>query len=151
MDLPKRIGRIRTTNALAELLELDGIDRFVGKLDYDAIDLAGKIKVASAGEGYEEKEREIPELIFDVIKKHSMPFTRFVRRTYFEEDAWLVSIEHREGEWLLDHDHDVCSALESGEILPALIDEMKSHHFVKIHVPDVFVRTLSLPMIGTIH
>jgi hypothetical protein len=118
--------------------------------DFDSIDMLARLR-SDESEKYEEKEKEIPELIFEVIKKNSSPLTKFVKRSFIEEDAWFVSVECREGEHLLDKGHDVLTADRSGDLVPALIEEDSSEHFVKIHVPRIFVRTLSLPMIKGQH
>jgi hypothetical protein len=118
--------------------------------DFDSIDILARLRLDET-EKYDEKEGEIPELIFEVIKKHSSPRTKFVKRSFIEGDAWLVSVECREGEHLLDHGLEILSGSKSGEIVPALIEEGVSEHFVNIHVPKVFVRTVSLPRMTGSH
>jgi hypothetical protein len=141
MDIRKG-WRISSTNSLAKLLDFP---ERLAMADFDSIDILARLR-ADETEKYEEKEKEIPELIFEVIKKNSSPLTKFVKRSFIEEDAWLVSVECREGEHLLDHGQEVYSGSKSGQIVPALIEEGVSEHFVKIHVPRIFVRTVSLPM-----
>jgi hypothetical protein len=146
MQLPK-INRIRTTNPLAEILERNA----AMDADFDAIDAISRLKRFDA-EAYEDTEKDIPELIYDILKKEAKPFTRLVKRSYVEEDAWLVRIDCSEGEHLSDHGHEVFSWDGKSEMIPALIeDEPVAMHFVKIHVPRIFVRTLSLPMIEGQH
>ena len=141
MQLPK-MNRIRTTNPIADILQRGlALDA-----DFERIDAISRIR-ASDSESYEEKEKEIPELILEVLRKRAMPSTKLVGRGYMEQDSWLVRIECSEGEQLSDHGHEVLSG-DGKCMVPALIeDETVSMHFVRIRVPRIFVRTVSLPMI----
>ena len=133
MQLPEslRTKRIKTTNTLVNMLECVEPINFANNLN--DIDILSGIKADWDVEKYEEKEKEIPELIYDILKKESTTFTKLVKRDYFEEDAWLVTINNKEFDYLSDAGHE-------------LVDDIPP--FVKIHVPKIFVRTLALPMIG---
>jgi hypothetical protein len=141
--------KIRTSDPLAALLCDAGADSWIA---LDAIEEIGKLRIFQDDEGYEEKEKEIPDLIYGVLKEESNPSTRLVKRTFFEDDAWMVSVECREGDVLSGRGHEVFTSSRSGEMVPALLEEGDAAaHFVKIHVPRIFVRTLSLPMIARCH
>lgn len=146
MQLPK-MNRIRTTNPLAEILERNG--RI--EADFDSIDAISRLRSFDC-ESYEEREKDIPELIYEVLREESRPSTRLVKRSYIEEGAWLVRVQCAEGEHLSDHGHEILSRDREGGIVPALIEgESVSMHLIKIHVPRIFIRTLSLPMISGEH
>ncbi len=133
MQLPEslRPKKIKTTNTLANMLESVEPINFANNLD--DIETISGFKADWDVEKYEKREKEIPELLFQVLKKESNTFTKLVKRDYFEEDAWLVTINNKEFDCLSNFDHEV-------------VDDVPP--FVKIHVPKVFVRTLALPMIG---
>ncbi len=130
-----RDKRIRTTNSLINALSTLTPANFAN--NFDGIEVLSSLKADWDVEKYEEKEKEIPELIYEVLKKDSNTFTKLVKRDYFEEDAWLVSVESRESEKLEDNGHEILSDFKN--------------QFVKIHIPKIFVRTLSLPMIDRNH
>ncbi|MEW6722626.1 MAG: hypothetical protein AB1324_05170 [Candidatus Micrarchaeota archaeon] len=141
--------RIRTSDPLAALLS--DVNAWKA-MSPDAIDGIGRLRIYQDDEGYEEKERGIPELIYSILRKESGPSTRLMKRTFFEDDAWMVSVECREGEALSDRGHEIFTSSRSGEMMPALFEEGDAAaHFVRIHVPRIFVRTLSLPMIARAH
>lgn len=133
MQLPEslRPKKIKTTNTLANMLESVEPINFANNLN--DIETISGFKADWDVEKYEKREKEIPELLFQVLKKESNTFTKLVKRDYFEEDAWLVTINNKEFDCLSNFDHEV-------------VDDVPP--FVKIHVPKVFVRTLALPMIG---
>ncbi len=143
---PPDLPRIRTTNALAQILR--SCDP--AALEAEGIDIASGLKRKADYEEYEEKEKDIPELICELLERGD-PFSRLTKRCFFEDDAWLVRIGCDEGLSLHEHGHEVFSSSLSGGILPLLCEEGVSMHFVKIRVPKVFVRTLSLPMIHERH
>lgn len=126
-----RPKKIKTTNTLANMLESVEPINFANNLD--DIETISGFKADWDVEKYEKKEKEIPELLFQVLKKESTTFTKLVKRDYFEEDAWLVTINNKEFDCLSNFDHEV-------------VDDVPP--YVKIHVPKIFVRTLALPMIG---
>ncbi|MBS3067957.1 hypothetical protein J4450_04600 [Candidatus Micrarchaeota archaeon] len=133
MQLPESPIRkkIKTTNTLANMLESVEPINFANNLN--DIDTISSFKADWDVEKYEKKEKEIPELLYHILKKESNTFTKLVKRDYFEEDAWLVTINNKEFDYLSDFGHD-------------LVEDIPP--FVKIHVPKIFVRTLALPMIG---
>ncbi len=144
---PPSLPRIRTTNALAQLLASPPIR----PIPPDEIEMASALKRRADYGEYEEKEKDIPELICDVLRKGD-PFRRLTKRCFFEDDAWLVRVGCGEGESLHDHGHEVFTSSSGGEVVPALSEgKGVSMHFVKIRVPEVFVRTLSLPMLQERH
>jgi hypothetical protein len=140
-----QMRRIRTTNPLASLLEGGKAD-----MDFDSMDVLARLRVDET-EKYGDKEKEIPRLIRNVLEKESGPGTRLIKRTFLEEDAWLVSVECREGLALSDNGHEVFTSSRSGEMVPAILEDGAAGHFVKIRVPAIFVRTLCLPMIAGNH
>ncbi len=143
---PPDLPRIRTTNALAQLLSSMSTPP-----PAEEIEMAAMLRRPAGYEEYEEREKDIPELICGVLEKAD-PFGRLTKRCFFEDDAWLVRIGCEEGESLHEHGHEVYSSSSSGELVPALREGSGvSMHFVKIRVPRVFVRTLSLPMIDRRH
>jgi hypothetical protein len=145
VDLPK--GKIQTTNAMINALKsIEDAASLLKNADFPA-----NLRIFPDFEKYEQKEKEIPFLIYDVLKKESDSFTKLVRRNYFEEDAWLVSVECRECESLEDKGHEVYSCLKSGRMVDFLTEESGVVHFVKIRAPKVFVKTLSMPMIARSH
>ncbi|HLD59585.1 MAG TPA: hypothetical protein VI912_01215 [Candidatus Bilamarchaeaceae archaeon] len=95
----------------------------------EAIDIPN-LKVEWDIEKYEDKENSIPDILYKILKDESHPFSKLKKRTYYEEDAWFVSINSKECESLEEEGHDIFES------------------FVKIRVPKVFVRALSLPMIN---
>ncbi|HSB47630.1 MAG TPA: hypothetical protein VLD37_06465 [Candidatus Bilamarchaeum sp.] len=145
MDI-REMRRISGTNPLARMLERP---ETIGNADFDSLDMLARLRVDDTRD-YEEREKDIPGLILEVMEKNSSPLTRFVRRGFIEDDAWLVRIGCREGEALLESGKEVLSS-SAGDIVPALIEEGSPVHFVKIHVPRIFVRTLSLPMMESAH
>lgn len=148
MSFQKKLGKIQTTNPLASILNSFDSERMPEEMD--ALDVLGRIRLFGYEDRYEEKE--IPELIYDILKRESAPLTRLVKRSYVEDGGWLVRVECKEGEYLEDRGHEIYSSSESGELLPALVEqENVAMHFIKIRVPKIFVKTLSLPMIAGNH
>jgi len=124
--------KVQTTNAIANVL--DAVELRYFSTDTSSIDVLAALKAMPDWDQYEEKEKEIPKLIYDVLKRESQAFTRLVTRSYWEENGWLVRVECKEGEYLADHGHEIT------------IDAFRP--FVRIHVPRIFIRTLALPMIA---
>ena len=134
LELPCNIEKkkIQTTSLIANALNNLDLDQIINDLP----DVLG-IKISKDFEQYEDKECDIPNIIYDIIKRESTTSTKFVKRSYIETDAWLVSIEQRESECLDDNGYDVYTS--------------ETENFVKIHAPKIFVKTLSLPMIYRNH
>ena len=146
--MPFQKKTIQSTNPIALILnslDLETLCREEKRMD--ALDVLARAKIYENTEKYEEKEGEIPKIIYEVLRKESMPFTKLLKRTYIEEDAWLVRVECKEGEYLEDHGQEVYSSDSDGDLIPALLEENVSMHFIKIHVPKIFVSTIALPMI----
>lgn len=143
MPAPADLRKVRTTNALAELLLRGG----AAGLAASEIEEAASLKVCADPDGYEEKEKGIPELIREVLEEECGPFTRLAKRCFFEDDAWLVRVGCREGERLCDHGHEVLTRTVGGGLLPAMVEGREaSMHLVRIRVPRIFVSTVVLPM-----
>jgi len=117
--------KVQSTNLIFN--SLTKLDSF--SFAKEAIDIPN-LKVEWDIEKYEEKDKTIPAIIYELLKDQSHPFSKLKKRTYYEEDAWFVSINSKECESLEEEGHDIFES------------------FVKIRVPKVFVRALSLPMIN---
>ena len=117
--------KVQSTNLIFN--SLTKLDSF--SFAKEAIDIPN-LKVEWDIEKYEDKENSIPDILYKILKDESHPFSKLKKRTYYEEDAWFVSINSKECESLEEEGHDIFES------------------FVKIRVPKVFVRALSLPMIN---
>lgn len=120
MSIPSRQLTCIDTNTLILCLQnncIPSIEEMDQKLKYDL-------------EVYEEKEKEIPILISQILKKEANTFSKLVTRDYLEDNAWFVRINKSESDLLQNHGYDI------------------DDYFVKIHAPNVFVKTALLPMIA---
>src|SRR3989344_2893036 len=97
--------KVQTTNAIANVL--DAVELRYFPTDTSSIDFLAALKAMPDWDQYEEKEKEIPKLIYDVLKRESQAFTRLVTRSYWEENGWLVRVECKEEEYLADHGHEI--------------------------------------------